>query len=194
MILWGKGRWRRYGRPLLALGVTGGALLGGLAFSQRALIFNRALPAANRFETRAVNERVALNQIALELASLSPLTGVGAGAEVIAAIPLAAEMEGVTPQPAHNVPLLLLAELGPVGSLLWLGLMLLPGVWTAVYLHRQSHPLTPAQLWLLGLTAALVAAAVIDLFDYYMWGWAQGRLLRWVLWGLWGTAVSTTEK
>ncbi|MFQ5434924.1 MAG: O-antigen ligase family protein [Anaerolineae bacterium] len=183
------GSWRWGKRPLLFLFIGGGMTLAGLAFSQRALLFNRAAPAANTLEARAVNERAALNQLAWELLPLAPLTGVGASVQNVTIIPLAAQLNGVAPQPAHNVPLLLLAELGPVGALLWLALMLLPPVWTAVHLSRRPALLNPSRLWLLGLTAALVAAAVIDLFDYYMWGWPQGRLLRWLLWGMWGAAI-----
>jgi hypothetical protein len=61
-------------------------------------------------------------------------------------------------------------------------------VWLA-WQRWRNNQLT---LWGLALTAALLAFAVIDLFDYYAWGWQQGRLLRWLFLGLWANTVIRT--
>jgi len=191
---------RRYGRPVARFLLVGALFAAGLFWWQRELILARfggempgflaaccegepARPLAAT-EVRSVRERQALIDAAMDLIDLAPLTGVGAGNFAAAVIP-AANTPDVAPQPVHHVPLLLAAELGPLGGLLWLWLMLFPVGAALIQLRRGR-----LTLWALGLTAALLAFAVIDLFDYYAWGWMAGRQWRWLLWGLWGTAVS----
>ena len=182
--------WRqRYGRPLLVLILASGLLFSGLAWQQRHLLLARSNPDSSVREARSINERSALNAAAMALIRLAPLTGVGAGNSAVAAIPLVGDTPGVAPQPAHLAPLLLTAELGIAGGALWLWLMLLPAA-LALVRHRQGK----LTLWALGLTAALLAFAVIDLFDYYAWGWQQGRLLRWLYWALWAAATTVSSK
>lgn len=184
--LLGKGEWRAaYGRSLLILLCGAGLLLGALGWQQRHLLASRAAPAGSSLESRAVNERAALAAAGGELFRLAPLTGIGAGNTAVALIPAVAGAPRVGPQPVHNVPLLLAIELGLPGATLWLWLMLFPiGLgWR----RRRENRLT---LWAWGITAALLAFAVIDLFDYYAWGWQQGRLLRWLFLGLWAAAVA----
>jgi hypothetical protein len=178
-------RWRqRYGRALLALILACGLLFSGLAWQQRDLLLARSNPDSSVREARSIDERSALNAAAVALIRLAPLTGVGAGNSAVATIPLVGDTPGVAPQPAHLAPLLLTAELGVIGGALWLWLMMVPAI-LALVRHQQGK----LTLWALALTAALLAFAVIDLFDYYAWGWQQGRLLRWVYWGLWGLEI-----
>ena len=177
--------WRgRYGRSLFILAVSLGLLLAGLGWTQRHLLLSRFSPARNEFETRSVAERTALIEAGQRLRRSSPWTGIGAGNTAVAIAPLVQDLPAVGPQPVHNVPLLLAIELGWPGAILWAWLMLAP-VGLALYRCRQGR----LTLWALGLTAALAAFAIIDLLDYYAWGWPQGALLRWLCWGLWGAAV-----
>lgn len=177
--------WRQTcGRALIVAILAGALLLGALAWQQRPLVLARANPNSSVREARSINERAALNDVALTLVRLAPLTGVGAGNSPVVAIALIRDTPGVTPQPAHLAPLLLTAELGLPGSALWLWLMLLPPVLALARLPRRK-----LTLWALALTAGLLTFAVIDLFDYYAWGWQQGRLLRCLYWGLWGAAI-----
>ncbi len=178
--------WRqRYGRSLLLLIVIGGLFLGGLAWSQRALLFSRVMPSANEFETRSVNERAALLSAGWQLAALNPLTGIGAGNTAVAIAPLVSDLPDVGAQPVHNMPLLLGIELGLPGAALWLWLMIYPVGWALARLKQGQ-----LSLWAWGVTAVLVTLAVIGLFDYYTWSWQQGRLLQWTAWGLWGAAAT----
>ena len=78
------------------------------------------------------------------------------------------------------MPLLVLVELGPLGGLLWLWLMLAPLV---TWIKRGMRTAS-----LLGPTAALLALIVIGLFDFYPFQATQGRLLTWTVLGLWGAA------
>ncbi|MDA0241988.1 MAG: O-antigen ligase family protein [Chloroflexi bacterium] len=163
--------------PLL---LVSAAVLALFVASQRPLLGSRfAFLQGNQIptESRSLSERQTLNQLAGQMAGWR---GVGAGNFAAVIRPLVADLPEIAPQPAHNVPLLLAAELGWLGAAVWLLLMAWPPVmgWRAWRLGR----LTPLAL---GATAALVALAVVDLFDYYSWLSPQGQLLRWSLWGLW---------
>jgi hypothetical protein len=181
LLLLGRAQWRaQYGRSLLPLLLITGLLLGGFIISQHHLLLSRASPDETISEQRSLSERQALAQIARHFFSQQPLTGIGANNFAVAAIPLAAPLAGVAPQPDHHLPRLLAAELGTLGGILWLWLMVWPvGAALLAWWHGRLS------LWTLALTAALLALAIVDCFDYYSWGWPQGRLLRWTLWALW---------
>jgi O-antigen ligase len=181
-------RWREnHWRSLVALALVAGLLLLGLVSQHFPLVKARFSPGSSPQETRSITEREALVEAAWSLIRLSPLTGIGAGNFAAASLPLVSAADAA-PQPVHNMPLLLIAELGPAGGVLWAWLMVLP---LGLALHRlRRDQLT---LWGLGLTASLIAFGVIDLFDYYAWGWAQGRALRWLYWGLWGAEMAPNE-
>jgi hypothetical protein len=180
LLLLGRTEWRdQYGRSLLPLLLMTGLLLGGFVSSQGHLLLARTSPDQSISESRSLNERQELARIARYFFSQQPMTGIGANNFAVAAIPLAASLTGVAPQPDHHLPRLLAVELG-VGGLLWLWLMIWPvGAALLAWWHGRLT------IWVLALTAALLALAVVDCFDYYSWGWPQGRLLRWTLWALW---------
>lgn len=176
---------RTYRRTLTIVAVAGACLLLFLTWTQWPLLKARSSPNSSQYELRSVNERAVLNEAAWEIIRLSPLTGVGAGNSTPTLIPFLSDTPEVGAQPIHNVPLLLMAELGVAGAALWLWLMVAP-----IYLAWQRLRQGRLTVWALLLAAALVAFAVIDLFDYYAWGWNQGRVLRWLLWGLFGAEIS----
>ena len=93
-----------------------------------------------------------------------------------------------TYQPVHRVPLLVLAELGPAGLLLWLA----PGR-RAVACGLTSRGRWPGRDVPLPVATAVVAAltglTVISWFDFYPWFSQQGRMITWVLWGLLAESV-----
>lgn len=173
-----------YGRQLLYLAIIGLIILGLFAFTQRELLLSRLQVQTGYTETRSINERMVLNDLSLEIIKQRPLLGIGASNFSLAVVPPISQMTGINPQPVHNIPLLTASELGIIGGLLWLWLMIAPLIIT-IRQHRQQ-PLSP---WAWSLTAALTALAVIDLFDFYSWGWPQGRLWRWMLCGLWAAAL-----
>jgi O-antigen ligase len=178
--------WRqRYARAILVPALVGLVGLAGFTLLRRDLILARLTPSASPTESRSLDERRILADMSVELIRRSPLAGVGAGNFTTAVAPLIQDVPDTTPQPVHNLPLLLSAELGLAGGVLWLWLMLAP--WVVAWQRFRNERLS---LWALGLTAGLVALAIIDLFDFYSWGWSQGRLLRWIYLGLWSSAVS----
>ena len=118
-------------------------------------------------EIHSVEERSELIEVAAKLIAAHPVAGVGAGN-----FPIAVPDTGVStrPLPVHNVALLLAAEVGVAGGLLWLLMVgLLVRAVVRAYKQRLPHGIPP-------LCAAL-ALWVIGLFDYYPWGLNVGRLL-----------------
>ena len=175
---------QRYLRLIMPLTIIGLVALVAFAWTQRDLLFSRLQRPDNVQETRSMSERQTLNQIAFRIIQEHPWRGVGAGQISYHMDNYTDEYPSVAPQPVHNMPILLTAEFGILGGLLWLWLTLYPLVITA-QLWRQGQ----RSLWTLSLALALLVLAITDFFDFYSWGWQQGRMLRWLLFGLWAQAV-----
>lgn len=180
-----KSDWRKqYGaavwRPLL----LGALLLTPFLVIRRDLFLARLTPSSSANEARSLDERAVLNQAARDLIAQAPWRGVGAANFSLAVNPRFQFETNLRSQPAHNLPLLLTAELGIAGGLLWLWLMVAP-----LLLAWQRYRTGRLTLWALALTAALLALAITDLFDFYSWGWPQGRLLRWTWLAFFSAAV-----
>jgi O-antigen ligase len=133
-------------------------------------------------EIRSVEARKMQIPAALELIRMRPVLGVGLGNYPTALYQLARETVAAYPvfQPVYNVALLVTAELGPLGGLLWLLLILSP--WMALWLRRWQLPITA---WWAGLSGAFLALIVISFLDFYVWTSHQGRLMLWLVLGLW---------
>jgi O-antigen ligase len=175
---------RRYLSLILPFLLGGILMLTSFAWTQRELLRSRFTSLSNPQETRSISERQALNQITLSLIQENPWLGLGAAQLSYHIDTYASQMSDVEAQPVHNMPLLLTAEFGIFGGVLWLWLMLAPLI-LAGYQWYKSH----LNLWTLSLTLSLLVLAITDLFDFYSWGWQQGRLMRWLLFGLWAEAV-----
>ena len=172
-------------RLALPLMVAGLLILSAFTWTQRHLLLSRLTRSANPQEVRSVSERQALNQITLSLIEENPWPGLGAGQLSYHIDTYAAQLPDIEAQPVHNMPLLLTAEFGILGGLVWLWLMLAP-----LIIAGQLWSKSQLNLWSLSLTLALLVLAVTDLFDFYSWGWQQGRMMRWLLFGLWAEAVT----
>jgi hypothetical protein len=109
------------------------------------------------------DERIGSNAVALRSFVAHPLLGIGAGTS-----PLAEQRAHLAPQYPHNVALMLAAEVGIVGGLVWLALMAV-AAWRLV---RSSRP-----TWLVAGVAACAALQIIALLDCYPWSLNGGRLL-----------------
>ena len=96
----------RYGRPLIALTISGLIILALFSITQRDLILSRFQLQAGNTETRSINERVVLNNLSLEIIKQRPLLGVGASHFSFAILPPISQMSSINAQPVHNVPLL----------------------------------------------------------------------------------------
>jgi O-antigen ligase len=129
-----------------------------------------------------LSERAYYADVARRMIADHPLLGVGAGNFSVASLRYDSEPRpGHLYQPAHNTPLLVLAELGPVGLILWLSTF---GVvaWGTVRALRYRQV---ASVWILIWAAALLALGIADLFDYVTWADQRGRLMWLAALGLW---------
>jgi hypothetical protein len=133
-------------------------------------------------EIRSVESRAIQGPAAGALIRMRPVLGVGLGNYPTALYSLAREMVAAYPvyQPVYNVALLVTAELGILGGVLWLSLISLP--WLNIWLRRMQVQITP---WWSGLGGAFLALTAISFFDFYVWTSHQGRLMFWLVLGLW---------
>jgi O-antigen ligase len=141
-------------------------------------------------EIRSIEARKMQIPAALELIRMRPVLGVGLGNYPTALYQLARDTVAAYPvfQPVYNVALLVTAELGPFGGLLWLFLILSP--WTALWLRRWQVPITA---WWAGLNGAFLSLIVISFLDFYVWTSHQGRLMLWLVLGLWAREWAALE-
>jgi O-antigen ligase len=121
---------------------------------------------ANDLERGSIEQRLALDRLALTLIKRHPTLGVGAGNFGEAS--LEEGLQALFGEPAHSVPLLMVAELGVPGALAGAGLVC--GV--ALLVRRDPRVLAPA-------LAGCCALGVLMLLDHYLWSMAPGRVIAW---------------
>ena len=102
-----------------------------------------------------------------------PLTGVGIGSFVLELAKIA--VEGVKVEPAHNVFLLVTAELGMTGFVLMISLF----ISIALTIFKTTSPQA------ILASATLTGLGVVCLFVHYLWTIAPGRILLGLALGLW---------
>lgn len=133
-----------------------------------------AAPILSRFdvfssleEYTSISGRGELMTLALQSISQHPLNGIGAGN-----FPLLAARSDIhdVAHSVHHVALLLGAEIGAVGIVLWYWLWLSP----VLTLGKKNRAITPQ---LLSVIAAWLAVGLISLWDSYPWSLEAGRLL-----------------
>ena len=146
-----------FAKMLICVGL--GALTA-IAFFPEAYVTR--LTRGSRAEIRSLAERTELTATALHRVSQHPVRGVGLGQGVVAFIPETNTLPGWTYQPPHNVFLLILLELGIMGTTL---LCLLAAV---ILRYVRVPPFVLPYLALIGM---------IGLFDHYLWSLYPGVLL-----------------
>lgn len=182
-------RARRWRDLMIAAAVAAVAVLVPLASNQTLLL--QRLGEGNAFtenvsEARSLDERDALIESANRVFYQRQAFGVGNGALALGMFLLDKDFPKGTYyyQPAHFVLLDVTAELGILGGLVWLWLMLAPLV--AAWVRRAQLYANP---WFAAITAAVVVTLVVGFFDYYTWFWQSGRLWQWSAWALFGAAA-----
>jgi O-antigen ligase len=92
--------------------------------------------------------------------------------------------------PIHNVPLLVTGELGVVGGICWLMLVLSP----LIYLLANRRKVGKEAM-LLGWSGTLLAIAIVSLMDYFTWARQEGWIFFWATLGFWaGYAAQLPEQ
>lgn len=138
-------------------------------------------------EQISLSSRARQLQIAWHEVQRAPLTGLGAAnAPIVTWLNTPESERERVWLPVHNVPLLVLEELGLLGLALWLAMTIAPIAIT--WHHARTHV---ASVWELLWLAALAGLTAISLWDYYPWGSAEGRALWMATWGLWLSALMT---
>ena len=131
-------------------------------------------------ETRSIDEREAVAEVANRLFIGHFVAGVGLGG-----IPLA--MQAAEPQfpyayqPASIVLLDVAAETGLFGALVYVVILVAPWVALVRFRRRWTAELATA-------SGALAAVTVVGFFDYYTWTYSAGRIWAWLVLGLWAVA------
>ena len=168
-------------RTISVFGLSSLLLLAMMAGSNRRLIAAR-LSAESPAESRSLRERSVLIAHSFKMIKQAPLQGIGAG-NFVFMLP-----DGLmdSPQPVHNMFLLISAEIGLPAGAVWLLITIVPLVIS--YRAWQVGKLTVNGC---AITAALFACAITDQLDMYAWQWVTGRTLRWLLLALWLMTVST---
>jgi O-antigen ligase len=135
-----------------------------ILFAYRELLLTRLSRLDTPLESRSIRERFEDVVQAWDLIRERPLLGVGSGYYLGALW----DRAGDNPPPGfrliHNIPLLALAELGILGPVLWLWLILTPPV--ALWRASRRRSIEPNEA---GWAAAFVAATVFGLFDSYLY-------------------------
>ena len=151
----------------------------------------------SEWETRSIAERQTGFQEAWTLFLAHPWFGVGAGNYTAALHQLDAERPGWEYQPAHNVPALFIVELGIVGSILFIAVIVsfityhvsrirdTYHVSRITYQGSNSQPIFKNSYVVRG-TWYVVGAwyVILALFDHYLLSSYVGLLMTAVYWGV----------
>ncbi len=137
-------------------------------------VFSTRFSANTRLEHASIAERKTYTEQSIQLLRTNGLRGVGIGNYTVAAYDHDQRNGTLLPghryQPVHNVPLLVLTELGIFG--------LLATMLFIFHLMSGTSWRNPAQYcWSL----CLIALAVISVFDHYLWTLHFGILLFWLI-------------
>lgn len=160
-------------RPIVALlGII--AISGSLFASFYLTDFASSIRGGGVNEERSLIERVALYQDFVPfIKATNPILGHGIGSYVLSYSDFKPGENAFDYQPIHNVPLLILAEIGILGLfsvLLWM----LSGLWMSFvrFPHRDS-------LYAFGMVNVVI---MISVFDHYLWSsWSGLALFAFVL-------------
>jgi hypothetical protein len=160
MLLVAPGTWPSIPKARARLGVT----VAASALVLFALF--RIVSVGSLVEQNSIETRFFYNQVASQVISRG--IPVGAGNLVLAQQHLLGAASAGT-EPAHNVFVILLAELGPLGLLASISIVgsLLLAAWV-----RRAEPQQRA-----GPFIALAVLAPLLLFDHYLWSQSTGRIL-----------------
>lgn len=160
--------WGREARRPLSILLGGGilaVLMGTLVLA--APVRTRLLATPMETERASIEDRLEMYHVAIDMIGQNGLLGVGPG---LYPLEVSHTYPGVNPDPVHNVPLLLGAETGTPGAILWLAIFM-------IAMSRFFSRIIDQSPWSLALLSACLALGVISLFDFYPWGLEAGRLL-----------------
>lgn len=125
---------------------------------------------SDRLEARSVGERISQYIEFQEVFFSHPLLGAGPGAYTLALADLHPQVKAFDLQPVHNIYLLILAEWGIVGAIVWL----------VVYVFIVGQIGRTNKIFLPVVSVLLIAS----FFDHWSYTLYTGMVLWWVILGL----------
>ncbi|MDD1778596.1 MAG: O-antigen ligase family protein [Candidatus Helarchaeota archaeon] len=143
----------------------------GIGFGLVLLLFSRQIiarinPFSSQAEIGSIVGRVELIRFVVDEIKIDPITGIGAGNFPVAMLNFNTSDD---PHYVHNIMLLLTAEIGILGGLIWLWLWIYPALKLQPAL--KNHDALP-----IVLVATWFAWGIIGLWDSYPWALESGRL------------------
>ncbi|MBN1641593.1 MAG: O-antigen ligase family protein [Anaerolineae bacterium] len=160
---WRAPRTRRQLAIGTALLVVAGAVLG-ILYGE--LLVTRVFRLGSPLEATSIQERLVDYAQAWRLIRTVPLKGTGSGYYIGALWAGVGEDRPPGFRRVHSTPLLAAAELGIGGAVLWLWMLLAPA---AALARRSARAGVPAERAAAGWAAAMLVAAVLGLFDSYLY-------------------------
>jgi O-antigen ligase len=148
----------------------------------RQLFISRTTAPTTPTEEFSLVGRIWLSGQALIYAKERPLTGVGIGSFVIQLAEREGERNFV--EPVHNVPLLVISELGIVGLVLLF----------MIFLSIGREFLATKRVSVILISGLLAGMGTIALFDHYFWSLAPGRMMLGLTFGLWLGQVANHDE
>lgn len=165
-------------KRLLQLGTAGAVSLVAAVLPLQALIFTRLAGAASvPTEAFSIKGRDWLAGQAVAVIQQHSLLGIGIGSFILNLAQHAPI--GYIIEPVHNLPLLMVSELGIGGAIILVGLV--------IVIARQIRKIHEPKAVL--ISAGLVGLCVISLFDHSLWTLAPGRIFLSLVLGLWAGQV-----
>ena len=152
-------------KRLIILAVFGMTCLVLVIIPLWPLVFTRSGNMSTSTETFSFIARTWLAQESWLFIRERPLSGLGIGTFIIELAQRATY--GYIIEPVHNIPLLVVSELGIVGGLLFVGLAAI----IVVYAVRALSSKT------IVFSATMVGLGVIAMLDHYLWTLAPGRMI-----------------
>lgn len=163
-----------------------GLVVVGLLLVEWDAVSVRMQPTSNRLEQASFQQRLTLIELSFKVIAWRPLTGVGGNDFAPAAdrfLPPSLRGQAAFNR-VNNTYLMAQAELGPLGAVTWLALMLVPLLGLAFFIRRRRlahavrvtsavrHTQPDVSAWMQwqGLSgSSLIVVAVVGLFDWYIW-------------------------
>lgn len=157
---------RRPIKPVVLMGI----LAAILSFSYGDIVSTR-LGGGAELEQKSTSERTASLRDGWRVIGEAPFSGTGAGNYILELHRLDPGGESWEYQPVHNTFLLIWAEIGFAGLLLFVSIL----AWIATALYRRKDR------WGLAVLASLM---VILMFEHWLWSLHFGMLLFWFILGI----------
>jgi len=141
-------------------------------------------------EINSTSERLSGYQEASQIFKYKPWLGVGVGNYTAYLIQKNPNLPGYTYQPVHNVPLLLVTELGIVGCLL---ILIIIGAFITYHILHITYQSGDNKSRKLCYVLCVMCYALLILFDHYMYTSFTGLIIGSSFFGLMFLKIRTSD-